>query len=180
MPREAGPRPGRILGFYAIAVMDREGPIYGYQLAERIAQRTDGAWRPGPGAIYPALQALTERGLARASRRERRRLYTITPAGRRWLARVRRHWMVGGGTGPDLSRLWAEVAGAADPGQHLARRLHRQLESLASMLEGDPAARAGTGLLIDQVVAELDAARARLGALPTARPAAARRRGRSR
>jgi DNA-binding PadR family transcriptional regulator len=69
-----GPRPGRLLGLYALAVMERDGPIYGYSLADRVAERTDGGWRPGAGAIYPALQVLVTRGMARSSRDGRRRV----------------------------------------------------------------------------------------------------------
>ncbi len=149
-PKFLGPRPGRVLGLYALAAMDRDGPVYGYQLTERIAERTDGAWRPGAGAVYPALNSLVERGLARSAAARGRRMYSITPRGRAFLGRIRKEWMGGGRSGPDLSRLWAEVAGARDPGQHALQHVRRHLESLATLVERseDP----GLG---SQVMAEL-------------------------
>jgi len=150
--------------------MDRDGPTYGYSLAERIAARTDGGWRPGAGAIYPALQALVSRGLARASPRGRRRVYSITPAGRSLLARVRREWMGLGRSGPDLGRLWSEIAGVADPGVHMLGHLRRHLEGVVAYLEKDPAARAGTGSLRELVQTDLRATLARLDALATPAP----------
>ncbi len=166
-----GPRPGRLLALYALSVMERDGPIYGYSLADRIAERTDGGWRPGPGAIYPALQSLVRRKLARASSDGRRRVYRISPAGRSLLRRVRRQWTGLGRAGPDLGRLWSEIAGVSDPGQHLLGHLRRHLEGLATYLERDPQARAGRGSLRDQVLSELRATESRLDALaPGDRP----------
>ena len=52
----------RLVGLYALTVMEREGPVHGYGISERIAERTDGAWRPGPGAVYPSLQKLVAGG----------------------------------------------------------------------------------------------------------------------
>ncbi len=165
VPGPIGPRPGRILGLYALAVMNRDGPIYGYSFADLVAGRTDGAWRPGAGAVYPALQALVDRGFARQTMTGRRREYRITSEGRAFLARVRRGWAASGRSGPDMSRLWAEVAGESDPNLHLAGHLRRHLEGITAVLEKDPAARAGRGSLLELVRSELAAAQARLDAL---------------
>ncbi len=161
-PRFHGPRPGRVIGLYALATMAKEGPVYGYQLAERIADRTDGAWRPGAGAIYPALASLARQGLARANRGTGRRLYAITPRGRTFLARIRTQWMRGGQSGPDLSRLWAEIAGAGDPGEHLVRHLRRHLDSIVYLLDREPDLRTGGESFRARVLTELAVARDRL------------------
>lgn len=174
--------PGRILGIYALSVMEHEGPLYGYMLAERIAGRTDGAWRPGAGAIYPALQSLVKRGRARAVREGRRRVYTITPRGRGFLRELRRRWAGGPEAGPDLSVLWSEIAGAEDPGQHVIRHLHRHLEAIGTYLERDPEMRAGRGLLREQFATELQAAEVRLEGLefsPSPSPGIPRRAARA-
>jgi len=160
-----GPRPGRVLGLYALSVMDRDGPVYGYSLADRISDRTDGAWRPGAGAIYPALQSLVERGFAKSGRDGRRRVYAITPRGKRALAQIRRARMGGPGTGPDLGLLWSEIVSPGDPGQHLIRHLHHHLEAIGGYLEREPQLKAGQASLREQVVSELRAAETRLRAL---------------
>jgi DNA-binding PadR family transcriptional regulator len=160
-----GPRPGRVLGLYALSVMDREGPVYGYSLADRISDRTDGSWRPGAGAIYPALQSLVARGCARSGREGRRRVYAITSRGRKALEQIRRGRIGGRGTGPDLGLLWSEIASPGDPGQHLLRHLHYHLEAIGGYLERDPQMRAGRVSLREQVEAELRAVEARLSAL---------------
>jgi len=160
------PRPpvaGRLLWLYALATLDREGSTYGYALSSRIADRTDGAWRPGPGAVYPALQSLVRRGAARERKQGRRRVYSITPHGRTVLRRIRLQLAGPGPGAPDLSLLWAEIAGAPDAGQHVLRRLHRQLEVLDVFLARQPDALAGTRPLRAAVAEELRAALGRLG-----------------
>ncbi len=159
-----GPVPGRILGLYALSVMAREGPVHGYGLAERIAERTGGAWRPGAGAIYPALNGLARRHLARMSRQGVRRVYRITPTGRRMLREVRRRvaWRSRGGL--DLSLLWAEIAGVGDPGEHLVSRLGVHLDAIYEYLLRRPSGAADAERLRRAVRERLADAERRLGA----------------
>jgi DNA-binding PadR family transcriptional regulator len=163
--RLRGPRPGRFLALYGLSVMDREGPVYGYSLAERISERTDGSWRPGAGAIYPALQSLVKRGLARSDREGRRRVYSITSRGSKALEQIRARRFGGPASGPDLGLLWSEIVSPGDPGQHLIRHLHHHLETIGAYLERDPRAKAGRVSLMEQVETELRALETRLGAI---------------
>jgi DNA-binding PadR family transcriptional regulator len=148
--------------------MERDGGVYGYSLAARVAERTAGAWRPGPGAIYPALQRLADRGLAKSHGDGRRREYRITPEGRRLLRKVRRERGATGGSGPDLSLLWAEILGVSDDSTYLWLRLRRSLESIESHLNRAPASRFEGRSLREYVVDELRASERRLstGRLP--------------
>jgi len=130
--------PPRLVGLYALTCMEREGDVYGYSLADRIAERTEGAWRPGPGAIYPALSMLTKRGLARSRLVGRRRVYSITPRGRAVLARMRAHTTSWSSRAPDVSALWAEVWGVQDAGTFLVLRLRRALDAIDSALASHP------------------------------------------
>jgi len=175
-----GPLPGRMLGLYALSAMDRDGRLYGYELAERIAQRTDGSWRPGPGAIYPALAGLVGRGLARSKFEGRRRVYRITPRGRVLLRRVRRQMLWRTRGGPDLGALWTEIAGHDDPGRFRLERLHHQLDSMTSYLQRAEGGSTKVRALRDQVRDLLQRADAQLRATgPSARGSRSRSRGRS-
>ncbi|WP_026553784.1 PadR family transcriptional regulator [Arthrobacter sp. 35W] len=58
----------------------------GYGLIKAIAIHTDGAWRPSPGSIYPALAALQAEGLIEASGEGRRTEFGLTDAGREYVA----------------------------------------------------------------------------------------------
>jgi DNA-binding PadR family transcriptional regulator len=166
----------RLVGLYALTLMEREGPLHGYGLSERIARGTEGAWRPGPGSVYPSLRKLSEFGLARARTQHRRRVYTITVRGRTLLQRIRQRDAPMGGPRPDLSPLWAEVFGSADVGRFLLQRLHRTVESIELQI-----GRAGPGQpnpseLRKSALAELRSGAARLR---SARPAHRRRAGRT-
>ncbi|MGH3121490.1 MAG: PadR family transcriptional regulator, partial [Streptosporangiaceae bacterium] len=58
-----GPKAGRGDVRAAILALLREGPRNGYQIMSEIEERSGGAWRPSPGAVYPALQLLADEGL---------------------------------------------------------------------------------------------------------------------
>lgn len=153
--------PARLLGLYSLACMDREGSVYGYRISRQIAERTDGAWRPGPGAIYPALRTLVNRGLARAVRVERRLEYRITPRGRVVLREIRNR-RSRPASAPDLSILWAEIAGGGDPGEFLLRRVRRVTGALADYVDREPGSSDGGQKLRAKAVRELAAAQRRL------------------
>ncbi len=38
-------------------------PINGYQVIQRIAERTEDAWKPSPGSVYPTMAQLADEGL---------------------------------------------------------------------------------------------------------------------
>ena len=47
----------------SILALLAEQPLNGYQIMQTLAERTDGAWKPSPGAVYPALSQLEDEGL---------------------------------------------------------------------------------------------------------------------
>lgn len=53
----------------------------GYQMIQELAERTDGLWKPSPGAIYPALSALVDEGLITPDA-ENPKVFTLTDEGR--------------------------------------------------------------------------------------------------
>src|SRR6266567_396972 len=69
----------------AILALLREGPRNGYQIMSEIEERSGGAWRPSPGAVYPALSQLADEGLIAAEESAGRRTYSLTEAGRSYI-----------------------------------------------------------------------------------------------
>jgi Predicted transcriptional regulators len=70
----------------AILALLAEEPRNGYQIIQEIAERSQGGWKPSPGAVYPALQQLTDEGLVRAEEVDGRRTFHLTDAGRTYVA----------------------------------------------------------------------------------------------
>jgi DNA-binding PadR family transcriptional regulator len=81
-----GPKAGRGDVRAAILALLREEPRNGYQIMSEIEERSGGAWRPSPGAVYPALAQLADEGLITGVESGGRRTFELTEAGRRHIA----------------------------------------------------------------------------------------------
>ncbi|NUT09615.1 MAG: PadR family transcriptional regulator, partial [Nonomuraea sp.] len=69
----------------AILALLSEEPRNGYQIIQEIAERSEGGWKPSPGAVYPALQQLTDEGLVIAEENEGRKTFRLTDEGRAYI-----------------------------------------------------------------------------------------------
>lgn len=82
--RRRGPRARR--GDVRAAILDvlgsAEGDLNGYQVIQEISERTDGAWRPSPGSVYPTISQLEDEGLVEVGRESGRKVVRLTDAGR--------------------------------------------------------------------------------------------------
>ncbi|WP_067458990.1 PadR family transcriptional regulator [Actinomadura macra] len=83
----------------AILVLLAEEPRNGYQIIQEIHERSGGAWKPSPGAVYPALQQLADEGLIAGEEAGGRRTHHLTDEGR---AYVQEH-------ADELAEPWAEM-----------------------------------------------------------------------
>jgi DNA-binding PadR family transcriptional regulator len=81
-PPPRGPKASRGDVRAAILALLREGPRNGYQIMSEIEERSGGAWRPSPGALYPALPQLADEGLIAGEESAGRRTFSLTDAGR--------------------------------------------------------------------------------------------------
>ena len=84
----------------ALLVLLDEQPHTGYSLIEEIERRSSGAWRPSPGSVYPTLQQLEDEGLVGAEAGEGRTPFTLTDAGKAYVAENRE----------ELGEPWAKLA----------------------------------------------------------------------
>jgi len=81
----------------AILALLAAEPLYGFEIAKQIEMRSHGALRFNLASLYPMLYELEKRGWVKgrweANRAGRnRRYYSLTPAGTRRLAPLRREW----------------------------------------------------------------------------------------
>ncbi|MCB1256275.1 MAG: helix-turn-helix transcriptional regulator [Microthrixaceae bacterium] len=66
----------------AVLSLLAEESMHGYRLMGEIDQRSNGAWRPSPGSIYPLLQQLADEGLVKPDDEGDRRVFSLTDEGR--------------------------------------------------------------------------------------------------
>ena len=83
----------------AILTLLDEQPLYGFEIAKRIEERTGGTLRFTLASLYPMLYDLEKRGVVKgrweANQAGRdRRYYCLTPVGKKKLAPLRREWRV--------------------------------------------------------------------------------------
>jgi DNA-binding PadR family transcriptional regulator len=60
--------------------------INGYQVIQQIAERSNGAWRPSPGSVYPTVQQLEDEGLLQTVEQNSRRSLRLTASGEQYVA----------------------------------------------------------------------------------------------
>jgi len=80
--------------------------MHGYQIMQRLEERSGGAWRPSPGSVYPTLQLLEDQGLTKGEETDGRRVFALTDAGVAESAAIRERV----GDSP-----WAAEGGEQDP-----------------------------------------------------------------
>ena len=153
-----GPKAGRGDVRAAILALLREGPHTGYQIMSEIEERSGGAWRPSPGAVYPALSQLADEGLIAGEESGGRRAFSLTEAGREYVeqnpemargawesAAQQEAWQVPG-LFAEAARLGggiAQIAHAGTPAQVLAaerllQQTRRELYQLLAEDAGEP------------------------------------------
>lgn len=86
-PGFGGPRRGRRPGRRgdvraAVLLLLNEEPLHGYQLIQQIGERSNGAWSPSPGSVYPVLSQLEDEGLITIERVDGRKTASLTDEGR--------------------------------------------------------------------------------------------------
>ena len=81
-----GPRARRGDVRAAILEVLRHEPMNGYQIIGQIDERSEGAWKPSPGSVYPTLQQLEDEGLIEADEERGRRTFRLTAEGETYVA----------------------------------------------------------------------------------------------
>ncbi|MFF0492308.1 PadR family transcriptional regulator [Nocardia sp. NPDC003482] len=113
----------------AILLLLQERPMHGYELIQRIRERSDDVWRPSPGSIYPALSQLEDEGLVLIEKVSGRKTAKLTDEG---VTYVREH-------ADELGDPWQEVRdGIGDQALDLRELVGQLMGAVAQV------ARAGT------------------------------------
>ena len=110
--RQRGPRVRR--GDVRSAILDvvraaheRGEPVNGYQVIQQIGERSQGAWRPSPGSVYPTISQLEDEGLVETDDARGRRQLRLTADGEAYVAEH----------ADELAAVWAPFEGDQEPGE---------------------------------------------------------------
>lgn len=137
-------RKGDVRG--AILTLLAEGPRNGYGLITAIQEKSEGAWRPSPGSVYPTLQQLVDEGLIAPTTEGARAEYHLTEEGHAYVAQH----------GDELASAWTQ---ARHPWQQqgellgAARKLAGVVRQVAT--EGTPEQRTQAAAKLDDLRREL-------------------------
>ena len=85
------------LSLMILRTLDVLGPLHGYGVARRIEETSEGRLKLNYGTLYPALVKLEQEGCVvaewrRSENNRRAKYYSLTPAGRKQLARETSEW----------------------------------------------------------------------------------------
>src|SRR5271166_4450424 len=81
--------PRGLLVYYILQRIAQK-PVHGYEILQDIDSKTEGAWRPGPGSVYPILKRLVKEGMIKAYPSEtEQHVYHITPKGQEHLVQAK-------------------------------------------------------------------------------------------
>jgi DNA-binding PadR family transcriptional regulator len=103
--------PRGILRLYILSMLSRQQET-GYSIMRTIEDKTEGAWRPGPGTVYPLLRSLLKEGLLdRASSAETGVTvkYSVTKKGKQELEEMQRALASAGKRERVMIRLFADL-----------------------------------------------------------------------
>ena len=138
----------------AVLALLAEEPLNGYQMIQKLAEHTEGGWKPSPGAIYPALAQLEDEGLIEQFDNEGTKAYRLTEAGRSAAAEIgQKPWEVFNVENAPLhpeamKAMWNEFRGLAMAAQELTRNGSQAQQERAGQLLAE-AKRKLYGLLAD-------------------------------
>ncbi len=88
-------------------------PVYGYQILQDIEEKTSGAWRPGPGSIYPLMKKLVSQGYIKSESPKKvktsQRIYQITQKGKTHIQTTRKVFTSAGQRWSSLARIFSDM-----------------------------------------------------------------------
>lgn len=134
--------PRGFLRLYILTLISK-GPQNGYSIIQRIDERTEGAWKPGPGTMYPLLKGLQMEGLVKATGAKGKgavKRYSLTAKGAKELDEIRRTIAGAGRKEPVMARLFSEILPGSVFASMMVRRYRDGSEFLRQKMEEVPEA----------------------------------------
>src|SRR3989442_7825768 len=130
--------PKGLLRYYILHKIAQK-PIHGYEIIQDIDSKTEGAWRPRAGSLYPILKKLVSEGLIKVDpepyAEATRRVYHITPKGVESLAHAKEMFTDLQQRFGSLRRLFIELIDPENLATFFVDGSNRQFQMAQEMLE---------------------------------------------
>jgi len=114
--------PRGLLAYYILNRISKS-PVHGYEMLQDIGSKTEGAWRPGAGSIYPILKKFVADGYIRSDAVRglptAQKVYRITEKGEKTLKEVRERYSEMGKNWGSMRRIFLDLMAP----EHLSRFL---------------------------------------------------------
>lgn len=152
-PGQSGTGPRAKRGDVRLAILSvlegaaaRGDSINGYQVIQQIAERSDGAWRPSPGSVYPTIQQLQDEGLVETDDERGRKTLRLSGEGTAYVAE----------RAAELASVWApfekaQERAATGTSGDLKSEIGQVMSAVWQIVTGgsDTQRRAAVGVLVD-------------------------------
>lgn len=133
--------PRGILTYYILHRISLK-PSHGYELLQEIESKTEGAWSPGAGSIYPILKKLTSQGYIKLVSGKKyfgteHHPYQLTPKGERYLKEIREHFAEVGLKWSAMRKIFIEFLGPEQVERFMVEGSKAQFQMLEEMFESN-------------------------------------------
>jgi DNA-binding PadR family transcriptional regulator len=116
-------------------------PTHGYEILTEIDQKTEGAWRPGPGSIYPLLKKLVSKGYVEAEQSESgrpdQRRYRITPKGLQRVKDSKEMFRMIGDRSARMRGVFLDLIGPEELAGYVVEGTRKQFELAMEVVESN-------------------------------------------
>ena len=133
--------PRGLLLFYILHRISLK-PAHGYEISQDIEEKTEGAWRPAPGSIYPMLKKLVAEGLIRSRSGSRnrnsetaQRVYEITDEGSKCLVDGKNMFANAGKRWTSMRAIFVELIDPSQISKFLVEGSRLQFQLSQEMIE---------------------------------------------
>lgn len=133
--------PRGLLLYYVLHKISK-GPTHGYEITQDIEEKTQGAWRPAPGSIYPMLKKLVSQGLIKSkttstkrSSETEQRVYEITPKGLTCLKEGKEMFASAGNRWGSVRRIFMELIEPEDAARFFVESSRTQLDGTRELVD---------------------------------------------
>ena len=133
---QGAPR-GLLLHYILYQIYKR--PTHGYEIIQEIETRTEGAWRPGAGSIYPMLKKLVTEGLIKSESPSRthaaHKVYQITPKGKLQVQKIKTVFRSAGQKWSLMSRIFVDMLEPEDLAKYFVEGTKNNFEVARECLD---------------------------------------------